>query len=48
MQAGVAGMAGLTAGVFLSLRIFRQALFEFFFVTHVAFMLYVAFSVEQL
>lgn len=39
MQAGIVGIAGLTAGVFLSLRIFRQAAFEFFFVTHIAFML---------
>ncbi|KAF6762356.1 hypothetical protein DFP72DRAFT_878622 [Ephemerocybe angulata] len=39
MQAGIIGLAALTAGVFLSVRIFRQALFEFFFVTHIAFML---------
>lgn len=39
MIAGIIGISALTAGVFLSLRIFRHALFEFFFVTHVVFML---------
>ncbi|KAJ2930191.1 hypothetical protein H1R20_g6887, partial [Candolleomyces eurysporus] len=39
MEAGIVGIGALTAGVFLSLNIFRQALFEFFFVTHFVLML---------
>ncbi|KAG2013502.1 metalloreductase, variant 2 [Coprinopsis cinerea AmutBmut pab1-1] len=39
MQAGIAGLAALTIGTFLSMRIFRQALFEFFYYGHIFLML---------
>ncbi|TFK29363.1 hypothetical protein FA15DRAFT_582632 [Coprinopsis marcescibilis] len=38
MIAGFTGIAALTAGTFLSLRIFRQAIFEFFFMGHLVLM----------